>query len=391
MTKYSENQGITASKFKSCHWCGYNANLSTAVSCEVCGRALNKKGMTIFNSRPPSLNRKPLRWLGLGCLALLIGGIGLVWKPWSNKISPVSSPSSAVGQSPSNPGSRLYSTDSMREVQNVPSGLFSYGVSLPFVVMASNGMNTAIADAHPTFRLRYTEPIHGNPGSGTAISMTVNGDVSFGQSARPLEDQEHAKAKDRNITLEQIPVGIDGVIFYTHQDLLIPGLSVEQLQNIFRGKITNWKQVGGPNLPITPFSLEPASTSSLKLLLGTSGSDIGKNVKIVRDYTAGIRKVAETPGAISYGSASAVVGQQTIQTIGLSRSGSSEYIFPLQENGQINTVAFQDGKYPLTRRLFVIIRHDGTPDEQAGIAYANLLLSREGQKIIQKSGFVPIH
>ncbi|WP_231510556.1 hypothetical protein [Fischerella sp. PCC 9605] len=64
---------------------------------------------------------------------------------------------------------------------------------------------------------------------------------------------------------------------------------------------------------------------------------------------------------------------------------------PFIDNGkQINTVAIQDGTYPISRRLFIAIRRDGKIDEQAGVAYTNMLLSKEGQQFIERSGFVPL-
>ncbi|BAU06481.1 hypothetical protein NIES592_15175 [Fischerella major NIES-592] len=50
----------------------------------------------------------------------------------------------------------------------------------------------------------------------------------------------------------------------------------------------------------------------------------------------------------------------------------------------------EDGTYPFTRRLFIVIRRDGTPDRTAGIAYVNMLLSKEGQKLVEKAGYVPL-
>jgi phosphate transport system substrate-binding protein len=44
----------------------------------------------------------------------------------------------------------------------------------------------------------------------------------------------------------------------------------------------------------------------------------------------------------------------------------------------------------MTRRMFIIFRRDGTPDEQAGAAYVNLILSKEGQQILEKAGYVPL-
>ncbi len=61
-----------------------------------------------------------------------------------------------------------------------------------------------------------------------------------------------------------------------------------------------------------------------------------------------------------------------------------------QQRNQLNTPAFQSGKYPITRRLFVIVKQDGGVDQQAGEAYAKLLLTFQGQELIAKAGFVGI-
>jgi phosphate transport system substrate-binding protein len=129
----------------------------------------------------------------------------------------------------------------------------------------------------------------------------------------------------------------------------------------------------------------------MKVLMGDQIKDIGSNVRIVRDYTTGIRQVNSTPGTIFFGTAGLVAGQRSIRPIALAKANSKQYVQPFLKDGGINIVAFQDGSYPLTRRLFVVTRQDGTLDSQAGIAYANLLLSREGQQIIEQAGFVPLH
>ncbi|MBW4627157.1 MAG: substrate-binding domain-containing protein [Brasilonema octagenarum HA4186-MV1] len=279
---------------------------------------------------------------------------------------------------------------SMREVQNVPQGLFNYGGAPAFAPVNSDNMKDAINRAHPEFRLRYTEPPSGNPGSSTGIEMLIKGELTFAQSARTLEDDDYNKARARGFSLEQVPIAIDGVVFYTHPSLTIPGLSVDQLQAIFRGQVTNWQQVGGPNIPIVAVGLDPKITSALKLLLGSDGDDIGSNVKVVRDFTSAIRKVAATPGGISYASAPLILNQKTIRSIAIAKTNTKHYVQPFTNNKQVNRQAFQDGTYPMTRRFFIVIRRDDSVDEKAGIAYASMLLSKEGQGIIEQTGLVAI-
>ncbi|MGL5079771.1 MAG: PstS family phosphate ABC transporter substrate-binding protein, partial [Waterburya sp.] len=233
------------------------------------------------------------------------------------------------------------------------------------------------------------EPLNSKPGCSTGIEMLLNSELSFAQNGRPLQDQEYAKAQSRNFTLKQIPVAIDGIVFFVNPRLPVSGLSINQLKNIFQGKITNWQEVGGPNLPIVAISQDPTVHITINSLLN-NGEQLGKNVKIVRDYTTAMRQVAATPGSISYSSAAIARGQKSIRGLGLALGESQKYVLPFTKNGQVNLEALRNGSYPLTRRLFVVVRQDGTIDEQAGITYANVLLTAEGQQIVKQAGFVPL-
>lgn len=62
----------------------------------------------------------------------------------------------------------------------------------------------------------------------------------------------------------------------------------------------------------------------------------------------------------------------------------------IDDGKQINAIAIRDGSYPISRRMFIMYRQDGTIDQLAGEAYANMLLSKEGQQIVQKAGLVPL-
>jgi phosphate transport system substrate-binding protein len=100
--------------------------------------------------------------------------------------------------------------------------------------------------------------------------------------------------------------------------------------------------------------------------------------------------VAATPGAIGYGSQPLVVNQRTIRPLGLAKGKSNNYVQPMTSTGAVNLQALVDGSYPLIQRIFVIFRDDGELDQLAGRAYANLLLSKEGQLLIDEAGYLPI-
>lgn len=352
------------------------------------------------NSEHKVLKKNRQRWnilfLSVGFLSLLlIGGGFWLWRmrTQNNKSTVAVSAASQVPASPVPPSSDIQPYNLMRDVPKVPRGRFTYGGAIVFAPLRSQKVVDAIAKAQPQFMLQYTEPIFGAPGSHKAIAQLIDNQLSFAQSALPLSDSEYERAKSHGVKLQQVPIGITGIVFYTNLGLNIPGLSLDQLQAIYTGKLQNWSQVGGPNLPITPIAFNPTNSSTMNILLSNVGgvNSMSSKLLAVRDWTSSIRLTSQTPGAISFGSMSSVKGQQTIRPIAIAKVNSTLYIQPYDSQGQINAQAVRDGIYPMTYQIFVDIRRDGTPDEQAGVAYANLLLSEEGQKLVEQAGFVTLH
>lgn len=230
--------------------------------------------------------------------------------------------------------------------------------------------------------------------------MLLNNQLSFSQSSRPLKDEELAKAAAQGVKLTAISIAIDGLAIAVNPRLEISGLTVQQVVDIYTGKLTNWQQVGGPNLKIIPFSRRPEDGGTVEYFIQEvlGKQPFGRNVVMVRDTTDGLRRVAATQGGIYYASAPEVVGQCSIHPLPLGRQ-PNQYIPPYQEpyvppercpqeRNQLNHRAFQEGTYPITRRLFVITKEDNSLDAKAGRAYAELLLTDQGQAAIEKAGFV---
>jgi phosphate transport system substrate-binding protein len=279
------------------------------------------------------------------------------------------------------------------EVPDVPDMTVRYGGSTSFAPLRRSDNISKISDAHPNFKLIYTEPPSGEkPGSGNGIKMLIEGQLSMAQSSRGLKDEEIDRAKNRGIILEQVPVAIDGIALYVNPQISIKGLSLSQVKDIFTGKITNWKQLGGKDLAIKPFSRAPNDGGTPEYFaekIMNQASFANSVQPFARDTTQSLRKVASTPGGIGYASASEVCNQKIIRPLPISKEANQAFVAPCQ-GMKVNSSDFASGIYPITRRLFLIINRDGKNDEQAGIAYANLLLSDEGQKLIEQSGLVPL-
>ncbi len=287
------------------------------------------------------------------------------------------------------------------QLTDIPSGLFNYGGSTTWAPIRGI-VDPAIEIVHPQFRLRYTNPTSGSPGSGSGIKMLLEGQLAFAQSSRSINDKELSRAKARGLTLKEIPVAIDGIAIAVHPKLNISGLTLVQLQEIYTGKLTNWQQLGGTDLPIVPYSRRINEGGTIEFFAENilAGKDFGSNVQFIATTTQALRAVATSPGGIYYASAPEVVSQCTVKPLPLGRT-ATELVPPYQEpfvelsqcpkqRNQLNSAAFQSGEYPITRRLFVIVKQNGEVDQQAGEAYAKLLLTSQGQELIAKAGFVSI-
>jgi phosphate transport system substrate-binding protein len=395
---------MMSQKLISCSKCQYEQNLYPAKNCQFCGASLSKKDFVITATL-----------LGLAGLGMIGAGTFFLRDRFPSVPANQSSVNGSIGPgqlvpataSSSQPfkigGGELQSNavqiyQRIADVPNVPQGIFNYGGSTTFATLRSPQNIRLITQAFPQFQLRYTDPIADQPGSGTGIQMLIQSQLSFAQSSRGLKSTELAQLKARGYTLEEIPVALDGIAFYVNPKLIklgLNGLTLEQVQAIFRGKIRNWKHVGGPDLKIVPFSraLKSGGTADFFEENILKKKPFGSNVSFVRDTTSGIRRVAMNPGGISYASASEIIGQQSTRLLKLSKKNSKAFVSPCGNTActTINSKAFIEGAYPITRRLLVIIKRDGQLDEQAGVAYANILLSDEGQQLISQSGLVPLH
>jgi phosphate transport system substrate-binding protein len=286
-------------------------------------------------------------------------------------------------------------------VREVPSGLFSYSGS-PTWAPIRLSVDSSIQSARPEFRLRYVQPLDGPPSTRAAMKMLLEDRLAFVQSSYPLHTEDRYLAEQNGFQLQQIPVAIDSIVIVVHPSLNIPSLTLEQLRSLYRGQITNWKEVGGPDLKIVPYSRPTSAGGQVEFFVNEilKGRSFGSQVEFLDTPTEALRKLENELGGIYYGSASLVLSQCEVKPLALSRS-PAEFVAPYQgslvapaqcpeRRNRPNIEAFQTGKYPLTLYMYVVIKQNGRAEEQAGEAYANFLLTEQGQELIERAGFVRI-
>ncbi|NEQ40978.1 MAG: CHAT domain-containing protein [Okeania sp. SIO3I5] len=281
-------------------------------------------------------------------------------------------------------------------ISEVPNGNWLHGGSTTWAPIRGK-VNPKIQEIFPGFKLNYKQHPSLPPGSGTGIQMLLNGQISFAESSRPLTDNELQRARNRGFQLQQVPVAIDGIAIVVNHELDVAGLTLKQLQDIYTGKIKNWSEIGGANIEIFPYS-RPLDSGTTPLFQENilNNKNFGENVFFIPTTTQALREVTTNKGGIYFDTASTVIPQCSVKALPISNVApyKGEFVPPENCSEQLrnepNLEVFENGTYPITRRLFVIVKKDGSFDEKAGKAYANLLLTDEGQKLIEEAGYSPI-
>jgi len=269
-------------------------------------------------------------------------------------------------------------------------GLVSYGGAGIFAPLVGSGIHGIIEQKFPGYFLRYTKPLDDNYSSFGGVRMLIDGELSFAYNERTLSDGEFTKANLRSTSLKQIPIAIDGVVIFGNKEIEVDRLNREQISSIFKGEITNWNQIyKTEDLPIIPVVVEDEDLRMVGIN-NTKDKDLATATEHVDNYTQSLRKIISTPGAISFASGTIAKNQQLIKMFALADGSSNNYISPTTVDGKLNTASFRSGEYPLTRRIFIVHRQDGTFDEKAAKLYIDYLLSPEGQNKVSEVGLVPI-
>jgi phosphate transport system substrate-binding protein len=217
-------------------------------------------------------------------------------------------------------------------------------------------------------------------GSGTGIAALISGTTDICQSSRAMKPAEKEKLRDRyNTSGVEIPVARDGLSIYVHASNPVNELTLDQLKQIFTGKITNWKDVGGPDARIIVYSRENSSGTYVffkENVLG--GADFTARAQTMPGTGVVVNAVAKEKNGIGYGGAAYAKG---IKIPKVKKDASSPAIAP-----SLETV--KAGTYALARPLFFYVRN---APSGAIKAFKDWVLSPEGQAIASKVGYYPVN
>jgi phosphate transport system substrate-binding protein len=223
-------------------------------------------------------------------------------------------------------------------------------------------------------------------GSGTGIAALINGTVDIANASREMKDGEVEEAQANGIDPIEFTVAIDALAVIVHPDNPVTHLTLPQLAEIYTGRITNWKEVGGFDAPIVLLSRETNSGTHVYFLeevvrLGDKeNKDIFAPQTLLMPSSVGITsELRRNPNAIGYDGLG-YVDLAHEKVLALAIDAESEYIFPTSATGA-------DGSYPLARGLYMY-----TAGEPSGVIqeYLDWVMGRAGQEIVISLGFVPL-
>ncbi|MEN6410346.1 MAG: phosphate ABC transporter substrate-binding protein [Anaerolineaceae bacterium] len=260
----------------------------------------------------------------------------------------------------------------------------------PQVYMQNKGSDTIVnlalawaekyQDMHPEVSISVT-----GGGSGTGIAALISNTVDIANASRQIKPEEIKEAEANGVTPKEFVIARDAIAVIVNPNNPVQHLSLQQISDIYTGKITNWSEVGGEDRPIVKLSRESNSGTHVYFLeavirLGNSKDKtiFSADTLLLPSSEGIISEVRDNPNAIGYDGLGYVTAD--VKVIGVSGKNGGDYIMPSVES--VNS-----GAYPIARDLYMYT--NGEP-KGAIKEYLDWSYSADAQKIVRELGFVPI-
>jgi phosphate transport system substrate-binding protein len=216
-------------------------------------------------------------------------------------------------------------------------------------------------------------------GSGVGIAALMDGTTDIAMSSRKLKMDEKLKLNKAGKSFTETVIAYDALAVIVNIKNKVGKLTKEQIEGIYTGKITNWKELGGDDLKIIVYSRESSSGTyeffKDHLLMK---KNYASNCLMMPATGAIIESVAQTKGAIGY------VGipylEKTVKAIAISYDKGKTYIIPNYANAKNKT-------YPVTRPLFYYYLKQNESKVQK---FVNYVMSDIGQATVKEVGYIDV-
>ena len=222
-------------------------------------------------------------------------------------------------------------------------------------------------------------------GSGTGLAALINGTVDIANASRRIKEEELEEARKNGIEPVEFIIARDAIAVVLHPDNPVIRLTLQQLSDIYSGKITNWSAVGGKDRPIVCLSRETNSGTHVYFLetvlrLGDKENTtlFAMETLLLPSSEGIISEVRQNENAIGYDGLGYV--PDDLKIVAVARTETEPYVLPM-----VSTV--NDKSYPVARDLYMY-----TSGEPSGAIkdYIDWILTSEAQDIVIELGFVPV-
>lgn len=231
---------------------------------------------------------------------------------------------------------------------------------------------------HPEISISVT-----GGGSGTGIAAMINGTVDIANASREMKPEEFEAARKNGIDPVEFIVAQDAIAVVVHPDNPVEQLTLQQVSDIYTGKITNWREVGGEDRPIVLLSRESNSGTYVYFIenvirLGEESDLLPSPDTLLMPSSEGIgAEVRQNRNAIGYDGLGYVTSEE--KTLAIAADAAGPYVLP-------SAATVNDGSYAIARPLYMY-----TAGEPTGALadYMTWVLT-EGQQQVDDLGFVPL-
>jgi phosphate transport system substrate-binding protein len=183
-------------------------------------------------------------------------------------------------------------------------------------------------------------------GSSIGINAFINGVTDICASSRPIRKSEIDRAKSRGSVAWEIPIALDGLAIVVNANNKVESLDMEQLRRIYIGQVTNWKQVGGADMPIVVFSRDSNSgTYGFFQQNVLKNQNWGRSVRFMPSTSEEGREVGRTAGGIGYGGVAYFKGNTKVRIVPIAPKAGAAPVAPTEDNVRTK-------KYPIWRYLY---------------------------------------
>lgn len=233
---------------------------------------------------------------------------------------------------------------------------------------------------HPEIRLSVT-----GGGSGTGIAALINGTVDIANASRQIKPEEISAAEQNGVDPVEMVIARDAIAVIVNPENPVSELTLQQISDIYSGKINNWLELGGEDRPIVRLSRETNSGTHVYFLeevlrLGQKDNKtlFSRDTLLLPSSEGISSEIRDNPNAIGYDGLGYVTAD--LKVIGVARQADQPYVLPSVESVNNNT-------YPIARDLYMYT--NGQPQGPVK-DYLDWIFTAEAQEIVAQLGFVPV-